>query len=63
MFCRWEEKSRHTPRERTLPGFKVLDDLRHLDVRIKLVNFIQNGIFIVVAKVIGGLLLSSAVLD
>ena len=57
------EENQHTPRERTLPGFEILGDLGHFDVGIKLVDFIQNGILVVVAEVISGLLLGNAKLD
>jgi hypothetical protein len=60
VFCRWVEVDRRTPRERTLPSLEVLGNLRHLDVGVKLVNLVQDGILIVVSKVIGGLLLGSA---
>jgi hypothetical protein len=60
VFCRWAEEDRRTPRERSLPGLEVFGDLGHLDVGIKLVDFIQDVILVVVAKVISGLLLGSA---
>jgi hypothetical protein len=63
VFYKWTEEDQHTPRERTFPGFEVLGNLRHFDVGVKLVNFIQNGILVVVAKVISCLLLGGAILD
>lgn len=60
MFRKWVKEDRRTPRERTLPSLEVFSDLRHLDVGVKLVNFIEDVILIVVAEVIGGLLLGSA---
>jgi len=60
VFCRRKKGDRRTPRERALPSLEVLGDLRHFDIGVKLVNLIQNGILIVVAEVIRGLLLGSA---
>lgn len=57
VFCRQAEEDQRTPRERTLPCLEVLGDLRHFDVGVKFVNLIQDGVFVVVAEVIRGLLL------
>ena len=40
------------------PGGQILGDLRHFDIGIELFDLIENGVFIVVTKVIKRLLLS-----
>lgn len=55
----WAEEDRRTSGERTLPSLEVLGNLGHLDVRVKLVNLIQDGILVVIAKVVRGLLLGN----
>ena len=39
-----------TARERALPSPQVFSDLWHLDVRIELVNFVENVVLVVITK-------------
>jgi len=50
---------RHAIVEGTLPSLHILRNLWHLNVGIEFFNFIHDGIFVIVFKVIDGLLQKS----